>query len=471
MVAPARLRFLNVERDLADGWDDPAVAKLWRYNLHYFDDLCAEGARARREWHLALVDAWIRGNPPGRGTAWEPYPTSLRIVNWIKWAWLGGILPDAAVHSLAVQARWMTRRLERHLLGNHLFVNAKALVFAGCFFEGPEAERWLALGAGILRREIPEQVLPDGGQFERSPMYHALALEDMIDLSVALRMRGTPQADPLRSEVDRRVAPMRRWLAAMCHPDGEVSFFNDCAIGIHPPPAALDAYAVRAGFGDCESPGDGITLLPDSGFVRLQRGGDVLLMDVGPVGPDYLPGHAHADTLSIELSVRGRRVLVNSGTSEYGTGPERLRQRGTAAHNTVTVDGADSSEVWGGFRVARRARPFGLECRRDGERMVVRCGHDGYRRLRRGLDHVRTVTLSATSLEVQDELTADAAMVSRFHWAPGAEPPSGPARISCVAGDCRTIPSSWHPEFGVIRSNACTEAVAEGRRCAVRFDW
>ena len=471
MTAPGRMRFLNVERDAAQGWDDPAVAKLWRYNLHYFDDLCAEGSPSRRDWHVAFMDAWIRGNPPGHGTAWEPYPTSLRIVNWVKWAWLGGSLPDAAVQSLAVQARWMTRRLERHLLGNHLFANAKALVFAGCFFEGPEADRWFTIGTEILRREIPEQVLPDGGQFERSPMYHALALEDMIDLSVALRMRGVAPSDGFRAEVERRIAPMRRWLAAMCHPDGEVAFFNDCAIGIHPSPAQLNAYAERAGFGPCQPPADGITVLPDSGFVRLQRGDDVLLMDVGPVGPDYLPGHAHADTLSIELSVGGQRVLVNSGTSEYGLGPERLRQRGTPAHNTAIVAGADSSEVWGGFRVARRARPFGLQTRQDGNDLVVRCGHDGYRRIRRGLDHVRTVTLSPGALVVQDEITADESMVARYHWAPAAGPAAGAVRISCEHASCRTVPTTWHPEFGVIRSNSCTEAVASGRRCIVRLDW
>ena len=80
--------------------------------------------------------------------------------------------------------------------------------------------------------------------------------------------------------------------------------------------------------------------------------------DVGEIGPDYRPGHAHADTLCFELSVFGQRLVVNSGTSEYGLGAERLRQRGTAAHSTVQIDGADSSEVWSGFRVARRARPL-----------------------------------------------------------------------------------------------------------------
>ena len=65
----------------------------------------------------------------------------------------------------------------------------------------------------------------------------------------------------------------------------------------------------------------------------------VAIGDIGNVGPDYIPGHAHADTLSFEMSVFDMRFIVNSGTSVYGLGAERLRQRGTAAHSTVVIDG------------------------------------------------------------------------------------------------------------------------------------
>ena len=110
----------------------------------------------------------------------------LRIVNWIKWflaAQPDQVLPSRpGSHSLAVQTRWLRSRLEWHLLGNHLFANAKALVFAGLYFDGAEAQAWLVRGCAILARELPEQILADGGQFERSPMYHALALEDLLDL-------------------------------------------------------------------------------------------------------------------------------------------------------------------------------------------------------------------------------------------------------------------------------------------------
>ena len=183
MRSPDRFEFLNDPRDLTEhGWDDPRLGKLWRYHLHYFDDLNSREAESRLGWHHTLLIRWVRDNPPPRGTAWEPYPTSLRIVNWIKWALRGNTLAPECVASLAVQTRWLSRRLETHLLGNHLFANAKALVFAGLYFDGPEAAAWLERGLAILAAEVPEQILPDGGQFERSPMYHAIALEDLLDL-------------------------------------------------------------------------------------------------------------------------------------------------------------------------------------------------------------------------------------------------------------------------------------------------
>jgi uncharacterized heparinase superfamily protein len=195
LVGPQRLRFLNVERDLAScGWDDEQIEKLWRYNLHYFDDLNAEGSVRRRASQRVLLARWVQENPAAQGSGWEPYPVSLRIVNWVKWFVGGESHEQRWVDSLATQARWLRRRLEWHLLGNHLFANAKALVFAGLFFDGAEARAWLDCGLSIIERELPEQVLPDGGHFERSPMYHALALEDLLDLVNVVAARAAPDS-------------------------------------------------------------------------------------------------------------------------------------------------------------------------------------------------------------------------------------------------------------------------------------
>ena len=189
LVAPERIELLSETRDISSPsiWNAADVPRLWLYHLHYFDDLNARAAHERAAWHEALLERWISENPPGRGTGWEPYPASKRIVNWIKWAMSGGQLTPGALQSLATQARWLEKRLEWHLLGNHLLVNAKAMAIAGCFFAGAEADRWRQHGAEILGAQLAEQVLADGGHFERSPMYHALVLEDVLDLLNAAR--------------------------------------------------------------------------------------------------------------------------------------------------------------------------------------------------------------------------------------------------------------------------------------------
>ncbi|MBE0621686.1 MAG: alginate lyase family protein [Burkholderiales bacterium] len=485
LTGPSSFWFLNEEHSLAEvGWDSADVGKLWRYNQHYFDDLNSVEADSRAEWHRTLQARWVGENPPALGTGWEPYPTSVRIVNWVKWALDGQFLAPECIQSLAVQARWLARRLERHLLGNHLFVNAKALVFAGLYFSGPEAEQWLEKGTRILVREVPEQILADGGQFERSPMYHALALEDVLDLynvSRAFPRPGQGRWCAFADMLPELVGRMRNWLAAMSHPDGEISFFNDAAFGIAPSPGELDAYARRIGFPVLVPLQNGVTHLVQSGYVRVQRGSLVALLDVAAIGPDYLPGHAHADTLSFELSLFGQRVLVNSGTSQYGAGTERLRQRGTAAHNTVTVDGLDSSEVWSGFRVARRARPFDLRFAEVDGTIVVSCTHDGYQRLPGRPVHTREWRLGSNALRVMDRVGGTFTnAIARFFLHPGVEilteqalrlPNGERAQWSVSGGTPRLARSSWHPEFGVSIPNQCIEIEFEGSEISLQLHW
>lgn len=486
MIGPVTFRFLWVTRDLTSvaDWNRPDWPKLWLYNLHYFDDLNADGAAARMAWHRALVARWIAENPPAAGNGWEPYPLSLRLVNWIKWLAAGNAPEAGMVDSLAVQVRWLTKRLEWHLLGNHLLANAKVLVCAGAFFAGAEADAWRRQGLAILRREHAEQILADGGHFERSPMYHAIILEDLLDLiQLALRWPGVIETDT-ETAWRRYALSMLDWLAAMTHPDGEIAFFNDAAIGIAPNLAVLAEYAGALGIAAGGSPSRRRRLLPASGYLRAEVGEAVLLADVGEIGPDYLPGHAHADSLSFELSVFGQRLVVNSGTSEYGLGAERLRQRGTAAHSTVQIDGVDSSEVWSGFRVARRARPVGFAANDEPDVAEVTCAHDGYMRLPGRPLHRRTWRMTAQGLRVTDRIEGGfGTAVARFHLHPvvtasGADdggrltlPDGHIIRWSATGGAARVISATWHPEFGQSIASTCIELVFGGPQVAMEFSW
>jgi uncharacterized heparinase superfamily protein len=438
------------------------LSHLWRYHLHYFDDLVASQASARRHWHDAWLESWLKACPPGTPDAWDPYPTSLRIVNWIKADLQGWHLNAAARQSLAVQVRWLCDSLEYHLLGNHLLANAKALVFAGLYFTGPEAESWLKVGLDIYESQFAEQILADGGHYELSPMYHALILGDLLDIwnLTQTAASAAPHAQQQIAAWFARIQSMRRWLQVMTHPDGGFAFFNDTTLDHVASTSQLEAYAQHLVFAPVTIAESGLLELPQSGFVRAMSGSAVLITDIGRIGPDEIPGHAHADTLSYELSLFGQRALVNSGISCYGNSAERLRQRGTLAHNTVIVDGQDSSEVWGGFRVARRARPQQINVQTSGDQLVIQAAHDGYQRLSGQITHLRKWTLSATQLLIHDQLLGrfqSAVAATRIHpaWQSTATDrclwtdAESHQQLQLHAEQCEHQQSTWHPGFGL----------------------
>lgn len=357
------VRFLGVYQHFADGlidWRAVGRPKLWRYNLHYFDYLLWPAVSDTRK--AALIDSWITQNPPGAPDAWEPYPVSLRIVNWVK-HFLALSTPRNAhaawLRSLARQAAWLERNLEREILANHFFKNAKALVFAGLFFRGAEADRWLSLGQGILMSQIREQFLPDGGHYELSPMYHCLCLEDLLDLWNLGSGGDRRLGSDVLAEIEGAARRALDFLAAILMPDDVIPLFNDSAFGIAQTPSALFSYA-EALFG-YQRPEDPPAVLPDSGYFRLGAGEDRMIIDCGPVSPAYQPGHTHCDMLSYELALGGRPVVVDTGVFDYEPSAERAYCRAARAHNTLGLDGAEQSEIWGVFRVARRAQPRAAE--------------------------------------------------------------------------------------------------------------
>lgn len=474
LTGPAHARWLNVAAplDAPTIWTDRSRGRLWLYNLHYFDDLTARDAERRRAWHHDLVARWIaeHGRPPGDG--WDPYPTSLRIVNWIKWQLAAGVSSSAMLDSLAAQARWLAARMETHLLGNHLWANAKALVFAGAFFSGPEADVWRRRGVHLVMRELAEQVLDDGGHVERSPMYHAIVLEDVIDLLHLADVMPDAVSAVCRARLQAVVPRMLRWLRVMTHPDGDIAFFNDAAMGIAPTVGDL-AHAARVCGLACDqadAPLAPVEWLRASGYVRLSNETAVMIADVAPVGPDYQPGHAHADTLSFELSVGGRRMVVNGGTSTYDPGPERQRQRSTAAHSTVEINGLNSSDVWAAFRVGRRARPSEVSARLEASVPTAAAAHDGYQW--RGVKHARQWRLLPDHLEVVDTVSGRwHTAVARLPLHPDVAGPSRRLVITCEGAVVHERPTTWHPQFGQSVASTVIEATLEGATLTSRLRW
>jgi uncharacterized heparinase superfamily protein len=458
-------KFLNKAYSLREekDWNATNQDKLWLYNLHYFDDLNAVNSHLRILWHNDLIQKWIDENPPGFGNGWEPYPSSLRIVNWVKWSLLNNGLKKKWQDSLAAQIRFLSQNLEYHLLGNHLFVNAKALILAGLYFQGSEAYKWYQSGMEILNKELPEQVLSDGGNFELTPMYHAIFLEDLLDIINLHQL----YKKKLPSDVTPKVLQMFKWLKAMCHPDGDIAFFNDTALGMAPNLSQLLDYAKRLKLHIVDD-NNQITYLEESGYIRISKNDLVIIADVADIGPDYIPGHGHADVLSFELSLFGERVIVNSGISTYESGADRNMQRGSRAHSTITIDDVNSSEVWGGFRVAKRAKVFNINNPKENGYIEFSACHDGYKKLNGKVVHCRQWRVSENSLEIMDSIAG-----SEKHKITSVLPLHPEVKVGNVKdntvelivqekrvevsfkgdGLLQVKKSSYHPEFGLSINN------------------
>jgi len=407
MLAAREFTFLNqtVASNGSIPWNDRRYAKLWLYHLNYFDFLNVgfvlpeEEPILDRAMEIALD--WRQHNTEGTEVGWEPYPLSVRIINWLKFLARHGrsleVLEERGristlLGSLGVQVATLEHRLEKDLLGNHFLKNLKALLFAGALLETPSSTRWWAKGEALLKQELNEQILPDGGHFERSPMYHSQVLEDLAE--IRLLCASTGRILPCSDLLSRKIRSMAQFLKGIIHPDGEIPLFNDSVLGGARPPDELLAMAEMSDIQSAESEPQ-VTVFPDTGYgvIRSPESRSSLIFDCGPLGPDYQPGHGHCDVLSYELSLHGQRVLVDTGVSTYEPGPERHYERSTVAHNTLRIDGEEQAEIWASFRVGRRPRVGQMSGGSDGVFRFVSGEHDAY--WRRGVGHAREILLRA----------------------------------------------------------------------------
>lgn len=329
---------------------------------------------------------------------------------------------DAALLAwLAHHAARLFRQIEIDVGANHLWKNGMALAFAGRLLDAPGAPAWRHKGDAIVGATLGRQILPDGFHYETTPSYHALFVEDLIrlnDLLVACGEGGSPDGRRLAEAVGRTADA----LASVLHLDGEIPLFNDSAFGQAPPTTLLlDAAARAAGRAIAPHPHGAVS----AGLFRLDGAGSRILIDGGETGCREQPGHAHADTLSFELSVRDRRLFVDSGVHDYEDSDARRVSRSTRGHNTVEIDGVDQSEMWGVFRVGRRARPFDIRIVSGDAGTVFEGAHDGYRHLPGAPVHRRRIERVGDDVwRVIDRIEGKGrhAVVGRLRFGPDLRP-------------------------------------------------
>lgn len=337
-------------------WHFDDKSALWNFNLHYFefifslvDEYKNTGDKKYLEKTIEIIRCWIFQNPMSAGgEGWSPYTIDLRLTNWLGYyAAVCDDLDDnfrrVFIDSVHEQYEFLSKHLEKDILGNHYFEDLKALVLCALFFRD---EPVLRVALSAFKAECKEEILPDGMHFELSPMYHKLIFEGIIRVAVALKTKGLDD-----SEVTGYLQPMLDAAWSMEEGLERIPLFNDAGNNVAKSLRAL-VFACKKHFNIVP---EYRSRFEDSGFYIFKTNDWKLIVDAGQPGPSYIPGHAHCDAGSFELFKSGKPVIVNCGTYAYQC-KERGFFRSTAAHNTVMINDTEQSQCWGAFRMAMRSR-------------------------------------------------------------------------------------------------------------------
>lgn len=401
--------FLNLKHEF-DGdidWNYEGKGKLWNYNLNYFDFLfdpkigAEDGERLITNYCDQFVK--IKGGL-------EPYPTSLRGMNWIKFLLLNHLKEEKIDRCLFRQYNILAANLEYHILANHLLENAFSLFYGAYYFQN---ERFYQKAQQLLIAQLKEQILSDGAHYERSPMYHQVLLFRLLDTINLVKNNDWKGKELLNKLVDF-AEPMLSWLNTMTFRNGEIPYVKDATKGIAPSSRELNHYASILGLQWNKS-----ASLSDSGYRKLINDKVELLADIGEVGPSYQPGHAHADELNFVMHVNNKPFIVDVGISTYEKNLRRHLERSTISHNCISLGKSNSSEVWGGFRVAKRAKVRLL----NDSATEIEAEHTGFEQ--KGLGVKRKFKFSQNSIGVEDILKGNTALidatVSMLHFHPDVQ--------------------------------------------------
>lgn len=336
--------FLGVSQsfNVSIDWNYNGHGKLWNYNLQYFAYLLDEEIpnderhRLLKEFSLQLLSSHIH---------LEPYPVSLRVVNTLLFHSRHRVEDPVILEALQKQIDYLANNLEYHLLANHLLENAFSLFIASIYLsDKPLFDK----SSQLLVNQLEEQILRDGGHYECSPMYQSILLSKLFVCIEAARRTKWIKTELVEHLVNK-ASIMLGWMNAYSFPDGSWALMNDAAEQIAPTTETLNEAASILKLIPAK------VQLADSGFRKIVGKEWELIIKTGPVQPSYQPGHVHADVASYCLWHKGRQVIVDKGVSTYTVSNQRNLERATHSHNTISFNKLNQSDVWGGFRVGKRA--------------------------------------------------------------------------------------------------------------------
>lgn len=454
-------------------WFDKKYDKLLLYNLHYFNFINKENSKKINFFQLLILN-WIDNSKFQYSIAFDSYPTSIRLINWIIFLKKNKIYDSAIFDSIKAQAQNLKKNIEYHLDANHLLTNFICIIYLINFNKDYKKIFNKIFFYELFIKELNKQILNDGGHYERSPSYHLYLLNDLVNLIEYLE-KNTLHNDKLIKFVLSKIILMNNWSLHILHEDLNVPFFNDSNfnkdLNILKLMDKIKILKLKFRYQISKTHNNSFIQLKDTGYYIYTNDNFKLISSMSNVIPNFQPGHAHANTLSFELSLNSHRLFVNSGVNTYNYNRNRLFQRSTAAQNTIEINNKNSSDVWGSFRVGKRAKISNFFSKISKKSVSFGSTHNGYSTIFNKLLHRREFNIGNDYVIIYDEILGSFnKAILRFYLHPDVTLKknklimNNKILIFETSNEYTVNESEWYPEFNNKKLNKNIAIILDNKK-------
>lgn len=391
-------KFLNRTLKIDKNFQCFNAEKLWKYNLHYFDFL--NSSKLSKNIKLDIINKWHKYLAKVNDERLEPYPSSIRITNLIKFSIQNRYFNKKLINSIWSQAIFLSKLIEYHIQGNHLITNYKALIFASFFFKNSKKKFNSDFLLKKYLAEIKSQFTKKFFHKEGSALYQRIILEDVYDIYIIIERSNFDKKDYYLNLYKQLLLDIAKSTELILFSNFKQNYINDSfyredlSNNYELFRSIYKKFKISNNKNNYFFSDDWIVYKNEHYKIMINAFDDILHCQ---------PGHIHAGLLSFELEINNKSFFRNRGTSTYKENKRRILERSTRSSNTLEFNNDNSSEIWRSFRVANRAKIVNKEIKKFKNKIIIKLSHDGYFK-KYNFIHYRKFTLFSKRITIEDHI-------------------------------------------------------------------
>lgn len=393
-----KYEFNNINYKIDKNLNANTKDKLWIYHLHYFDFLNSKKIDSKTK--IKKINNWINIQNKIFDERYDPYPLSLRLVNFIKFSIENDYYNKKFINSIYNQFTFLKKRIEYNIQGNHLLTNLKAIIFSSIFFRDNFNINLDITILRTLKNELNNQFTSNFFHKEGSLLYQRIILEDLFDIYLLIKNSNIKIPYNFLIIFIKGIYKSSYYLYFS---NFKINHFNDSFIRKDLTSENKLFKKIKKEFPDIQINDE---YFISNNWIIYKKFDYKMIINSFDNFLYYQPGHIHASLLSFELEIKKIKVFSNRGVSTYADNLKRKIERSTRSYNTLQINTDNIHDTWKSFRIGRRAKIIDSQIKSISNKIFISLSHNGYYQAYRTY-HKRNFILEENKITIIDSLNKD----------------------------------------------------------------